>query len=117
MKHYIFLALLLGSLVVLAEDKTTLNKTIDHLIATVENSKCTFVRNGSDHTPKEAAEHMRKKYDYYKKEIKTPADFIEKCASKSELSGKPYLVKFSDGKTVKCKDWLDEELKKYQQGS
>jgi hypothetical protein len=88
-----------------------LQKTVDHLISTVETSKCTFIRNGSDHTPKEAAEHMRKKYNYYKKEIRTPEDFIAKCATKSELSGKPYMVKFPDGKTQKCEEWLRSLLK------
>jgi len=118
MKFYILiLGLLFGSLSLFADEKANLQQTIDHLIATVENSKCTFIRNGSEHTPKEAAEHMRKKYDYYKKEIKTPSDFINKCASKSELSGKPYMIKLPDGKTVKCRDWMDEELKRYRSGA
>jgi hypothetical protein len=114
-KLSLFIALLfVGLLSCLAEDSATLQKTVNHLIATVENSKCTFLRNGSDHTPKEAADHMRKKYNYFKKEIRTPADFIAKCATKSELSGKPYMVKFPDGKTQSCEEWLKQELKNYQ---
>src|SRR3954464_5662845 len=114
MKRFILtVALIFGSLCAVADEKSNLQQTINHLITTVESSKCTFIRNGSEHTPKEAAEHMRKKYDYYKKEIKTPSDFINKCASKSELSGKPYMIKLPDGKTVKCRDWMDEELKRY----
>ena len=51
---------------------------------------------------------MRRKYDRFKKEIKSIDDFVAKCASKSELSGKPYMVKTPDGKTIKCEDWLKE---------
>src|SRR5689334_3961914 len=103
-RYILMLALLFGSRTAFAEEKASLPQTVDHLISMVEKSKCIFIRNGSEHTPKEAAEHMRKKYNYFKKDIKTPADFIEKCASKSELSGKPYLVKLPDGKTIKCED-------------
>ncbi len=84
---------------------------IEKLLKKVEASDCTFIRNGSDHTGKEAATHMRRKYQHFKDEIKTPEDFIEKCASKSELSGKEYLVKLPDGKVVSCKTWMTEQLK------
>jgi len=117
MKWLSLTVLLCSSLLVLAEESATLEKTINHLLTTVENSKCTFIRNGSEHSPKEAADHMRKKFNYYKKEIKTPSDFLDKCATKSELSGKPYMVKLPDGKTVKCREWLDEELKKFREGA
>jgi hypothetical protein len=77
-----------------------------YLISTVAASGCVFIRNGSEHTGAEAAAHMRKKFDYFKKKIKTPEDFINRCASKSELSGKPYMVRFPDGKTIRCDEWM-----------
>ncbi len=79
---------------------------IDRLLDTVEKSKCVFIRNGSEHTGKDAAAHMRAKYKYFKKEIRTVDDFIAKCATKSELSGKPYLVKLENGQTVRCDKWM-----------
>lgn len=112
MKGYLLIfTLMLSSFVSLTAGVANVQQTVDRLITTVEKSNCTFIRNGSEHSPKEAAEHMRKKYNYFKKQIQSPADFIEKCASKSELSGKAYMVKFPGGKTEKCADWLREKLK------
>jgi hypothetical protein len=112
-----FLFALLSCFVALGGENRSLDQTIERMITSVEKSQCTFIRNGSDHTPKDAAAHMRRKYNHFKKQIRTPADFIEKCASKSELSGKAYLVKLPDGKTVKCEDWLREKLKEESAGS
>ena len=39
-------------------------------------------------------------------------DFIKGIASKSYLSGKPYLVKFADGRTQPTGDWLSTHLAK-----
>jgi len=39
-----------------------------------------------------AAEHARTKYRYFRSQIETPEDFIRLCATKSLISGKPYLV-------------------------
>ena len=42
--------------------------------------------------------------------VKTTDDFITGIASKSYLSGKPYLVKFADGRTQPAGDWLRAHL-------
>jgi hypothetical protein len=42
--------------------------------------------------------------------VKTTGDFIAGIASKSYLSGKPYLVKFPDGHTQPTGDWLRARL-------
>jgi hypothetical protein len=89
----------------------TLDQTIESLLLKVEKSPCTFIRNGSNHTGKEAAAHMRRKYNYYRKEIHTTRDFIEKCGTKSELSGKLYYVQCSGGPRVRCDEWLAGLLK------
>src|SRR4051812_4209215 len=93
-------------LTALAAEPEPLSKTVEYLIAAAEKSEVKFIRNGDEHTGKEAAQHMRRKYDHFKKSIKTPEDFIEKCASKSELSDKPYKIKSTDGKVVDSKDWM-----------
>jgi hypothetical protein len=41
-------------------------------------------------------------------------DFIEKVASVSSTSGKPYVIRFKDSHEVKCGDYLKEELKKLE---
>lgn len=42
--------------------------------------------------------------------MKTTEDFITGIASKSFLSGKPYLVKFADGHTQPTGAWLRAQL-------
>jgi len=101
-----------------AAETEPLSKTVDYLIAQVEKANdVKFMRNGDEHTAKEAAEHMRRKYNHFKKEIKTPEDFIEKCAAKSELSGKPYMIKKADGTTEKCQDWMKSMLEEHRKSA
>ncbi|MEO6710596.1 MAG: DUF5329 family protein [Planctomycetota bacterium] len=83
---------------------------IEQLLGTIAASPLVFLRNGSEHTGVKAAEHIRGKYEHYKKSIATPEDFISKAASKSELSGKPYLVRLEDGREVELAGWLTERL-------
>ena len=89
-------------------------QTIRYLLDYVAQSDATFIRNGEDHTGKEAAEHFQAKYDHFKKDIRTPEDFIRLAASKSLMSGKPYLVKTKDGKVVACAEWLGKVLAEYR---
>jgi hypothetical protein len=111
----IFFALLcVFSLELAAAPQSDSRAVIEKLLKKVETSDCTFIRNGSNHTDKQAATHMRRKYEHFKDRIKTPEDFIEKCGSKSELSGKEYSVKLPDGKVMSCKRWMTEELKQLQ---
>ena len=57
---------------------------------------------------------MNAKYDYFKKGIKTPGDFICVAASKSEVSGRPYLVKTKEGKQIQSAEWSGEALKDHR---
>jgi len=113
-----FILLAVLTLNLRAAETEPLSKTVDYLIAQVEKADgVKFIRNGDEHTGKEAAEHMRRKYNHFKKEIKTPEDFIEKCAAKSELSGKPYLIKKPDGTTEKCQDWMKSMLEEHRKSA
>jgi hypothetical protein len=89
-------------------------QTINYLIDYIGNSKATFIRNGTSHTPAEAVAHIKAKYEHFKSEIKTPEDFIRLSASKSLLTGKPYLVRTPDGKEVRLEVWLTDALKEYR---
>jgi hypothetical protein len=92
----------------------SLEPTINYLIDYVGKSDATFVRNGQKHTPQEAASHIKAKYEHFKSEIKTPEDFIRLSASKSLLTGQPYLVRTVDGKEMHLDAWLTEALKKHR---
>jgi hypothetical protein len=92
----------------------SLQQTIDYLLDYVAKSDATFIRNGQSHTPAEAAAHIKAKYEHFKSEIKTPEDFIRLSASKSLLTGEPYLVRTRDGKEMHLDAWLTEALKQHR---
>ena len=75
-----------------------------------------FIRNGAEHTPQEAADHLRLKWKNAGKRVRTAAEFIQTCGTGSSMSGKPYLIRFQDGRTVSSRDWLWTELKRIQGG-
>ena len=91
----------------------SMQEEISHLLNYIESSDCIFIRNGSRHDPKEAVEHIEKKYNYLKKRIKSTEDFIKGAATGSSLSGKPYMIICND-KEMKTADWLTVELKIYR---
>lgn len=95
----------------LATAGESLDQTINYLLNYIATSHATFIRNGATHTPAEGAEHVKAKYEHFKKDIKTPEDFIRLAATKSLLSGKPYLVKPDGGKERRLDEWLTEALK------
>lgn len=87
---------------------------IDRLLAYVGSLKgAVFVRNGQEHTPAEAAEHMKLKRQKAGDRVKTAEDFIKYCASYSTLTGEAYLVRFPDGRTRTAEDVLREQLAQY----
>ena len=90
---------------------------IEALIEAVANLEdAVFIRNGAEHTPKEAADHLRLKWKNAGGRVKKAPDFIRYCASESSLSGKPYTIQFKDGRTVLSRDWLWTELKRMEAG-
>jgi hypothetical protein len=90
-------------------------KKIESLISTVENLKdAKFVRNGTEYDCKAAAQHMRDKWEYAGSKVKTARDFISVIASKSSQSGKPYVIRFKDGKEVESGKYLTEQLEKLE---
>lgn len=84
-------------------------KKIRNLLTVLEASEVVFIRNEKEYTPAEGAAHIRAKYEHAKEEIETLEEFIDKVASHSWLSGKPYLVKLPDGTTLEAKDWLRKQ--------
>ncbi len=88
---------------------------VNFLLGYVDGSGCQFYRNGSWYDSKAAEEHLRDKYNYlFKYQIYTAEDFIEKAATKSSFSGKPYGVKCSDGVARTSNQWLHDELARFR---
>ena len=90
------------------------NTTIEALIKQIGDLKdAKFVRNGSAHEPSTAVRFLRGKRAA-NDDVKSAHDFIEKVASMSGTSGKPYLIRFKDGKEIQSRDFLCAELKKIE---
>jgi Family of unknown function (DUF5329) len=90
-------------------------QTIAFLLHRIETADATFIRNGQAHTPQEAVAHVRAKYEHFKTQIKTPEDFIRLAATKSLLTGQPYLVRTHDGKEMPLNTWLSNALREHRE--
>jgi hypothetical protein len=89
-------------------------KKIEFLISSVENLKgAIFIRNGSEYDGKRAAEHLRLKLKNAGDRVQTVDDFIRLCASQSYITGKPYMIRLADGKTIKSEKYFREKLEEY----
>lgn len=69
-------------------------REIAGLIGALDGSSCRFQRNGSWHDATEARAHLQRKYDYLlkKDKVDTAEQFIERAASQSSISGRPYRI-------------------------
>lgn len=95
--------------------KLTEAQKIEYLIAFIAKQDGVFIRNGSEYTPSQAAEHLRMKWNKAEKMIKTADDFIAKLATNSSVSGKPYLIKFKTGRSTQLAPLLRLELKRLEE--
>jgi pyrroloquinoline quinone biosynthesis protein B len=94
----------------------TEQQKIESLIAAVESlQNAVFIRNDVEYDCKAAADHMRTKWDFAGNRIKTARDFIAQLASASSVSGKPYLIRFKDGREITSGEFLLADLKKLEQ--
>lgn len=94
-----------------ADDFSETDK-INYLIASVEGLQgATFIRNGSEHDARTASSHLRRKLKAMGDKVKTAEDFISLCASKSSMTGKPYLIRLADGSIIKSELFFNDKLK------
>jgi hypothetical protein len=89
---------------------------IDWLLDQIGNSGAIFIRNGKEYEAKKASSYLKQKLSFACKNVRTARDFIAGCASRSEQSGKPYEIRFADGKQRLAGDWLTERLGELEQG-
>ena len=84
---------------------------IDMLIAYVAKlNGARFIRNGSEYSPAEAADHLRLKLSKAGDRVTTAREFINQCASKSSMSGKLYSIRTADGRERPSREVLMEQL-------
>jgi len=96
----LLICLKLPAKILTAAEATEVEK-IEWLIAEIESmDQVEFIRNGKEYSSKDAARHMRLKWEEAGKLIRTVDDFVDICASRSWLSGKPYLIRYPDGSII-----------------
>ncbi|MEA3411290.1 MAG: DUF5329 domain-containing protein [Pseudomonadota bacterium] len=106
------LALALPGTSALAADPRTEDE-IRHLLAFIETSGCTFIRNGNEYPSDEARDHIAMKYGYVRKKAESSEDVIRYVATKSSMTGRIYTVR-CDGGEIPSAQWLTQELKTYR---
>jgi membrane-bound lytic murein transglycosylase len=86
-------------------------RTIEALIASVAGlGDATFIRNGQSYDASKAARFLREKWKSRESEVRTADEFIERVASFSSTTSKPYLIRFTDGREIQSADFLRAEL-------
>ncbi|MGH8025488.1 MAG: DUF5329 domain-containing protein [Pseudoxanthomonas sp.] len=86
---------------------------ITQLMDVLSQSGCRFQRNGDWYDATAARAHLQRKYDYLLKKDKmdTAEQFIERAASKSSMSGRPYRVD-CQGRQQDAAAWFGAQLRR-----
>jgi hypothetical protein len=109
-------ALTLGGAARSAEPLPEARREIGHLLDYLGQSGCQFNRNATWYGAAEARSHLENKLAYLSKKglVRTAEDFIHRAASRSSMSGTPYLVRCGSGVAVPCEQWLQAELERHR---
>ena len=108
----ILIALLLSNTL---QGQTRVDEEVRLLIDSVAQSGCTFERNGKSYEAGDAADHLTLKFKRGKKYAKNSENFIDRLASKSSLSGKPYHIACPGQEKMTSGDWLHQKLTSLRQ--
>ncbi len=89
---------------------------INYLLGLIEQSGCEFFRNGTWYDAPQAQAHLRGKFDVLSAsdQIKTAEDFIEKAASNSSMSGRPYQIRCDGAAAMSTNQWFSAALTRFR---
>ena len=88
---------------------------IDYLIDSIAQlHDAVFIRNGTDYTSAQAADHLRLKLRNAGARVRTAEDFITCCATGSSASGEKYRIRFADGRVVDNAVFLRQKLHEFR---
>ena len=93
-----------------AEEKAKIQKLIEHVKGLKD---AVFVRNSVEYDAATAAKFLQAKWDASSGQIGSAREFIDKVATKSSTTGKPYLIRLKQGdatKDVKSGEYLRDQL-------
>ncbi|MGH8055404.1 MAG: DUF5329 domain-containing protein [Stenotrophomonas sp.] len=111
------IALAASAFVASAAPSAATQREISGLMQALETSGCRFQRNGSWHESAEARSHLQRKYDYLLKRnlADTAEQFIDRAASRSSISGKPYRVACPGAAEQDASTWFQQQLQRQRQ--
>ena len=86
---------------------------IGALLSTLATSGCRFNRNGSWYSASDARTHLQRKFDYLagKDAIASAEQFIERAATQSSTTGRPYWVQCGGQAAEPSRVWLASQLR------
>lgn len=87
---------------------------IEYLVSTIGASDCIFIRNGKRHSARDAEAHLRMKYRRARRYAPTAEKFIDRLASASSMSKKPYYIECAGREPVPSGEWLTAQLHEYR---
>jgi hypothetical protein len=91
-----------------------MDEEIDYLISAVGKGGCAFIRNGNKFTGRDARAHLKSKRRRNAHIIDSTEEFIEKIASQSATSGKPYLISCRGENQQNARDWFTAMLAQHR---
>lgn len=93
-------------------ERQKIDKLLD-AVATLDGA--VFIRNGSEHSPSAAADHLRGKLRSAGSRVTTARQFIDSIASASSSSGQDYTIRLKDGTVITTREFLNTKLRELEQ--
>jgi hypothetical protein len=88
---------------------------IEALINRVSELKgAKFIRNGKEYDVNTAVRFLRGKWKANDEAVRSARDFVDEVASVSGTSGKPYHIRFQDGRETTSRHFLLAQLKELE---
>ena len=117
-RHLLASAAALGSMasgVALAAPPPMEQARIDRLIHHVElQNGLVFIRNGREYSCEQAAKFLRGKMESMGTGVSTAREFIERIATRSSTSGKPYQIRLANGTLLPAGQYLIDKIKRIE---
>ncbi len=111
-RNLLLLALIVPVGLVASPSTEIVYNEVSALLQALGTSQCEFFRNGSWYDSEKAESHLQRKLDYVKrKDLLSSVDaFVDQAASRSSMTGKPYLVRCPGHEAQPSTDWFKQKL-------
>ncbi len=80
------------------------------LLEAVDHSQATFIREEKAYSAADGRRHLERKLRYAGDRVVTAEDFIERIASRSSTTGRPYGVRLPTGEEMEAGVWFRQKL-------